>query len=208
MFRRFLPKETGFFDFFDQHIDLTIKGCKDLVTLLSGEANVLSQAARIKQVEHDTDNITHRCIEALHKTFITPIDRQDIHLLIKRLDDIIDSVDTAASRIVLYEIVDMRYEAKDLASLLVRATTEIGQALKNLRNTKKAEAINEKCIAIYQLENDADVILRGALARLFKEETEAALIIKWKEIYEHLEKASDRCEDVANIIQGVLIEAS
>jgi len=130
MFRRLLPREVGFFDFFDQHIALTIQGCRELQIMMSREANVVSQAARIKQLEHDSDSVTHRCIEALHKTFITPMDRQDIHRLIKRLDDIIDSVDSAGSRIVLYEIEDIRSEAKDLAKLLVLATTEMQQALK------------------------------------------------------------------------------
>jgi predicted phosphate transport protein (TIGR00153 family) len=208
MLKRLLPKEYGFFDFFEQHNALTIQGCRELLVLMSNEANVKAQAARIKQIEHETDVITHRCIEALHKTFITPMDRQDIHRLIKRLDDVIDSVDAAASRIVLYEIEDIRSEAKELSELLVRATSEIQQALKHLRDTKNATAINERCIAIYQLENDADVILRSALVRLFKEVSDAALLIKWKEIFEHLEKATDRCEDVANIIQGVVIEAS
>lgn len=208
MFRRLLPREIGFFDYFDQHITLTIQGCRELQVMTSEERNILAQAARIKQIEHESDVVTHRCIEALHKTFITPMDRQDIHRLIKRLDDIIDSVDSAASRIVLYEIDHIRAEAKELAKILAQATSEVQQALKNLRNIKNAKAIDERCIAVYQLENDADVILRSALVKLFKEVENPVLVIKWKEIFEHLEKAMDRCEDVANIIQGIVIEAS
>ncbi|MEI7632675.1 MAG: DUF47 family protein [bacterium] len=208
MFRSFLPRETNFFDYFEQHISLTIEGCKELLELVSNGADVSTRSDRIKEIEHKTDDITHTCIDALHKTFITPIDRGDIHRLIRRLDDIIDAVDAAAMRIKLYEITRMRSEARDVANVLVRATREIGEALKYLRDMKNAREIEEKCIMIYQLENDGDVILRAALVRLFKESSDPIEVIKWKEILELLEKAVDRCEDVANIIQGVVIEAS
>lgn len=207
MFRNLLPKETSFFDYFEQHSALATQACQELLALASGNVDVAAKAVRIKEIEKEADAITYKCIEALHKTFITPIDRGDIHRLIKRLDDIIDSVESATSRIVLYEVTAIRTEAKALAEVLVRATTEIEQALKCMRNLKKADAIQTHCVAIYHLENEGDAILRAALVRLFKE-TDAVLVIKWKEIYERLEKATDRCEAVANIIQGVVIEAS
>lgn len=208
MFRNFLPKETSFFDYFEQHGALAIQACQELYELASNNGDIAARAARIKEIEKQADAVTHRCIEALHKTFITPMDRSDIHSLIKRLDDIIDSIEAATSRIVLYGLTEMRSEAKELALVLVRATTEIEEALKCLRNINKdGETIQQRCIAIYQLENDGDAVLRAALVRLFREQ-DAVLIIKWKEIFERLEKATDRCEAVANIIQGVVIEAS
>lgn len=208
MFRNFLPREVSFFDFFEKHIALTIEGCRELVALTNDGDEIPAFAERIKAIEHKTDGITHECIEALHRTFITPMDRSDIHRLIRRLDDIIDFVDAAAIRIKLYDLKEIRHEAQKQAEILVQATVEIGEALKLLRNMNNAEKIKERCIAISTLENKCDVVLHEALVRLFREETDPILIIKWKEIFERLEKAADRCEDVANIIEGVMIEAS
>ncbi|MFH0792746.1 MAG: DUF47 family protein [bacterium] len=207
MLRHFLPKTTNFFDYFERHAALAITTCQELLALTSGQRDPAEAARRIKDLEHEADEITHRCIEALHRTFITPFDRGDIHSLITRLDDVVDSVDAAVSRMALYEIKEMRAEAVQLAEVLVKATTAIEETVRCLRNLKDIEAINAKCRLIHEMENAADAILRSALVRLFKE-ADAVLIIKWKEIYERLEKAADRCEEVANIIQGVVIEAS
>ncbi|MBE7561253.1 DUF47 domain-containing protein [bacterium] len=207
MFSRLLPRHAGFFDYFEQHAALTAEACRQFRDLLDANGDLAEAAAHIKKLEHDTDTITHTCIDALHKTFITPIDRGHIHALIKRIDDIIDSVDAAASRILLYEIAEIRSEARELAAVLVQCAGEIEGAVKGLRHLGNADAINRHCIAIYGFENAADAILRRALVRLFKE-TDAILVIKWKEIFERMEKATDRCEQVANIIQGIVIEAS
>ncbi len=158
-------------------------------------------------MEHQTDEITHRCIEALHKTFITPIERTDIQHLIKRLDDIIDCIDGAASRIAMYDLDFVRPEAVEMAHVLLQATREIELALKALRDKKNVDFIRQQCIKIYDLENKGDEIQRKAILRLFKE-GEPILIIKWKEIFERLEMAVDRCEDVGNIIEGVVIASS
>ena len=206
MFRGLLPRESSFFDFFERHAALTVEGAKEFLSLVTTGANIGAKVRRIKEIEHETDVITHHCVEALHKTFITPIERDDIHRLITRMDDIMDFIEAAAERIGLYEIKDMTPEVKDLADVLVRAAQEVEGAMKGLRNMKNADAIIKKCIDINRLENDADAILRNATARLFREEKDPVTIIKWKEIYEHLENASDRCEDVANIIEGVVLE--
>jgi uncharacterized protein Yka (UPF0111/DUF47 family) len=145
-------------------------------------------------------------VEALHKTFITPIERDDIYRLIGKMDDIMDYVEAAAERIALYKLTVMTADVKDLADVLVRATKELEAAIKLLRDMGNAEAISKKCIDINRLENESDSILRAAVARLFDEEQDTRLIIKWKEIYENLENATDRCEDVANIIEGVVLE--
>lgn len=209
MFKRLLPKEVGFFDFFDQHIAVTMQGCEELRQLLSDGADVFQKVATIRELEHKADTITHKCSDALHSTFITPIDREYILRLIKRLDDIMDSVYDAATHIQIYDVKTMRPEARELAEVLRRASSEIQEALSQMRDMQNAAAINKKCIDIYHFENEADVIMRKALSRLFKEESDRPIeVIKWKEIFEYLEKACDRCEDVANVIQTIVIEAS
>lgn len=208
MFWNLLPKEVGFYDFFEHHAALGIEVCRELQALSTQGGDIKARAARINELEGQADQITHQCTAALHKTFITPFDRTDIHSLIKRLDDIIDSIDTAASRMVLYQIQEMRPEVKELASVLLESAEAIAEALKLLRDFKNAPQIEEKCARIHHLEYQADIILREALVKLFNEEPNAVLIIKWKEIFERLEKATDRCEAVANIIQGIVIEAS
>ena len=206
MFGRLLPRETSFFDFFEQHAALTVEGSREFLSLVSTGANVGAKAKRIKEIEHETDVITHNCVEALHKTFITPIERDDIHRLITRMDDIMDFVEAAAERISLYEIRVMTPEVKDLADVLVRAAEEVEKALRGLRDMRNAKDVVKRCIDINRLENEADAILRIAVARLFREERDPITVIKWKEIYENLESAADRCEDVANIIEGVVLE--
>lgn len=207
MLRHLLPQTTSFYDYFEQHAALTIKTCQELLALASGQSDPASAAHRIKDLEHEADEITHRCVEALHRTFITPFDRGDIHSLITRLDDIVDSINAAISRMALYEITQMRPEASQIAEVLVKASTAIEEALRSMRDLKNIDRIKARCRLIHELENAGDAILRSALARLFKE-ADAILVIKWKEIFERLEKATDRCEAVANIIQGIAIETS
>lgn len=206
MFGRFLPRETSFFDFFEQHAALTIEGAKEFLSLVTTGANIPAKCRRISDIEHETDTITHRCVEALHKTFITPIDRDSIHRLITRMDDIMDFVEAAAERIELYELTVMTSDVRDMADCLHRATVQVEAAMRGLRSLKDTQGTLKLCIDINRLENEADAILRRAVAKLFKEEKDPITIIKWKEIYENLENASDRCEDVANLIEGVILE--
>jgi uncharacterized protein len=206
MFGRFLPREHGFFDFFDQHAAKTVEGAKEFVLLASNDVDIRLAAKRIKEIEHETDVITHHCVEALHKIFITPFERDDIYRLITKMDDIMDFVEAASERIALYDITRMTDESRALADVLLRSTEEVQRALKSLRDMRHAEAIIKSCIDINRMENEADEILRSAVARLFKEEKDPIAVIKWKEIYENLEAATDRCEDVANIIEGVVLE--
>ena len=208
MFGRFLPKETSFFDFFEQHAALTVEGTKEFLSLVTTGANIETKAKRVSDIEHETDVITHRCVEALHKTFITPIDRDNIHRLITRIDDVMDFVEAAAERIALYELTVMTADVRDLADVLVRAAQQVELAIKGLRNLKDPQSILKQCIDINRLENESDQILRRAVAKLFKEEKDPIMVIKWKEVYENLENAADRCEDVANIIEGVILEHS
>ncbi|MBN1867776.1 DUF47 family protein [Candidatus Sumerlaeota bacterium] len=209
MLRRFLPTSTDFFAYFERLIRLATQACEEFESLTSNANDLVWRIGRIKEIEHDADDVTHECIEALHKTFITPIDRDAIHRLIKRMDDIVDAVDAAAARIVLYEIGEFRPEANELAQVLVKASTELEQAVRGMRNLSKDKSVNAHCIAVHQCENDGDALLRKAISRLFAEEAGNPLaLIKWKEIFERLEGATDRCEEVANIIEGVVLEAS
>jgi|SRR6266545_4488802 len=206
MFGRLLPKETSFFDFFEEHARLTVTGTTEFVSMVSSANSIDAKAKRIKEIEHETDVITHRCVEALHTVFITPIERDDIYRLITRMDDVMDFVEAAAERLALYEITKMTPEVVDLAETLCRAAKDVEEALKGLRDLKHPKRILAKCVDINRLENEADAILRRALARMFKQIRDPIEIIKWKEIYENVESATDRCEDVANIIEGVVLD--
>jgi uncharacterized protein Yka (UPF0111/DUF47 family) len=142
----------------------------------------------------------------LHKTFITPIDRSDIHRVISSLDDILDLVDSTAERIWLYRLREPEAEAISLAGVLVNAVTEVRNAMTQMRDLKNREGIIRICTEINRLENEGDQLIRKAVARLFHEEKDAIRVMKWKEIYDYLEDAVDRCEDVANILEGVALE--
>jgi uncharacterized protein len=206
MFGRLLPRGEKFYDFFERHAKLIVSGAIELADLVANPVNLEARAKRIKEIEHESDVITHQCVEALHKSKLTPFRREDIHRLISRMDDIMDFIEAAAERIALYELTAMTTEVAAFTETLTAATRKVEQAIKGLRHLKHSKAVLDHCVEINRLENQGDVILRSAMARLFKEEKNPVLVIKWKEIYEHLEEATDRCEDVANIIEGVVLE--
>ncbi|MBI4229903.1 MAG: DUF47 domain-containing protein [Planctomycetes bacterium] len=206
MLGRLLPRETSFFDLFEKHAAITVQGAIEFQNLMADSSGTAHKCKRIKEIEHEADTITHACVEALHKTFITPLDRDEIYRLITKLDDVMDYIEAASERIALYDLTSMTQDAKDLASVLVRATQGVEEAIHGLRNLADAREIVRKCIEINRLENEGDAVLRTAVARLFREEKDPIQIIKWKEIYENLENATDRCEDVANIIEGIVLE--
>lgn len=208
MLKWLMPKEVGFFDFFEGHASTTVKAAQELLDLISSE-DPLSQE-RIQQIqalEHQADTITHSCVESLHKTFITPFERNDIYRLISRMDDIIDFIEETAARIVTYKLTVMTAEAKELATLLFHSTQTIEQAVKGLRYLKNGETMRQAFFTISRLESEGDAVVRRAIGKLFDQEGDAINIIKWKEIYENIEEAIDRCEDVSNIIEGVILES-
>ena len=206
MLRWLLPREEEFFGLFERHAALTVEGAKEMQRLVHGEQNIRTRAARIKEIEHETDVITHTCVERLHRTFITPFDRDDIHRLITRMDDVMDYIDSAAIAVVLYELTEMTSPARALADVLVRSTESVAVAVSGLKTVKQSKVILDACIEVNRLENEGDEILRNALADLFRGASDPLLVLKWKEVYEALENATDRCEDVANIIEGVVLE--
>ena len=205
---RFLPKDESFFDRFEDQGRKTVEGCRALVAMVTEPGDIVAQAKAISDIEQQCDRITHRVVEQLHKTFITPIDRNDIYRLITKMDDVMDFVEAASERIALYEITEMTREVAPLCRTLLASAERVLEAVSGFRDLKRPEAILEKCVEINRLENEADGLLRAALARLFREEKNPITIMKWKEIYELLETATDRCEDVANIIEGVVLENS
>ena len=205
---KLLPNDSSFFAYFEQHGRKTVEGCRAFLEIVERPADIEAQAERVKQIEHECDEITHSVVEALHKTFITPIDRNDIFRLISKMDDIMDLVEAAADRLALYDIPSMTKEVGDLGRCLVSSAEHVLGAVSSIRDLRRPNGILQHCVEINRLENVADNILRGALARLFREERDPIAVIKWKEIYETLESATDRCEDVANVIEGVVLENS
>jgi len=209
MFKKLLPKTGSFFHLFEQHSRLSREACAELDHLAADHGDIESHATRIKEIEHQADEITHHCIDALHNTFITPIDRSDIHRLIRRLDDVIDSVDSIAAHMLMYRMTSIRPEMRLLTQILIEAVDGIDRAIRDLPlSNKKGEDIHRCCWEVYDAESRADGVLRIALGRLFDEESDPLLIIKWKEIFERLERTTDRCQEVAHIISGIVIEAS
>jgi uncharacterized protein len=205
---RLLPHDASFFAHFEHQGKKTVEGCRAFLEMVENPTGLEARADRVKQIEHECDEITHAVVEGLHKTFITPIDRNDIYTLITKMDDIMDFVEAAADRLALYEIPTMTKEVGDLARCLVSSAEHVLGAVTSIKELGKPNGILQHCIEINRLENVADGILRSALARLFREEKDPIAVIKWKEIYETLESATDRCEDVANIIEGVVLENS
>jgi uncharacterized protein Yka (UPF0111/DUF47 family) len=207
MFARLFPSEGKiFFDLFERHAEKTVEAARLLQAMLGRPGDLADQARRIKELEHEGDVITHRAVEILHRTFVTPIDRGDIHRLISRLDDVLDLVDATSERVWLYGIQASDRDACDLAATLVSAVVEVSRAMVGLRDLKNRDAILQVCMEINRYENEGDTLLRRAVARLFQESKDPLLVIKWKDIYEFLEDAIDRCEDIANVVEGVALE--
>jgi predicted phosphate transport protein (TIGR00153 family) len=208
MFKFFLPKEEKFFDQFEKHAALLVKCAKVFCSLADEKNSIATAAKEIKHLEHQADIITHHTVEILHKTFITPFDRDLIFKLISCLDDVIDNMEEAADDLVVYKIEKMRPEALAMVQILLKSTLEIEKGVIGLRNLKNTDQIRACCKAINTFENEADVVLRNAIGVLFEEEDKTRDLIKWKDIYENLEAAVDKCEDVANILEGIILEFS
>ncbi|HEX7505777.1 MAG TPA: DUF47 family protein [Polyangia bacterium] len=203
-----LPREMCFFDFFETHAAKTVEGCELFLELARGSGDVPALCAKIKEVESACDKVTHDTVAALHRVFITPIDRNDIHRLISKMDDVMDLVEGAARSIDVYEIREPSPELAHMAVTLLESARTVCEAVKCLRDLRYPRNILEKCVEINRLENESDQQLADAIAHLFGETTDPVAVIKWKEIYELIEMATDSCEDVANVIEGVVMENS
>jgi predicted phosphate transport protein (TIGR00153 family) len=206
------PRQTRFFDLIEAQAENVVRGSRLLLACFEEPRDLETIAEfsrRIHDIEHEGDNLVHEVMARLNRTFITPLDREDIHGLCSRLDDIIDYIDSVAKRLVTYKVSRLTRHAVRLAQILEQATEEVWDGVRVLRDLRRHEEIMRQCTRINQLENDADQVLREALDELFNAEAQDPIaVIKWKDLYEHLEIATDKCEDVANIIEGVLIKYS
>jgi predicted phosphate transport protein (TIGR00153 family) len=208
MFSRLMPREGRFFDLFNAHAAQIVEGGRALAQLFTDFEAAAVHAGRIDTAEHAADKITHETIALLHKTFITPIDRDQIHQLITNMDDILDLIQDTAESIVLYDIRRTSPEAQQLAQICQMTCERVKVAVGLLSNLRDPEAILKTCEEIDRLESDADRVMRSAMSRLFREESDVKQLIKLRSIYELLELITDRCEDVANIVEGIVLEHS
>ena len=208
MFSRLMPREGKFFDLFNAHAAQIVEGSQALGQLMANLGESTTLAERIDAAERSADKITHETITLLHKTFITPIDRDQIHQLITNMDDILDLIQDVAETIVLYDIRRTTAEAQQLAQICQMTCDRVKVAVDLLANLRDPEAILKTCEEIDRLESDADRVMRSAMSRLFREESDVKELIKLRTIYELLELITDRCEDVANIVEGIVLEHS
>ena len=207
MFRfPFMPREEKFFELFERSAQNMVKTAQVLKELVDTWENVTERVNEISELENRGDTITHQIMEQLHRTFVTPFDREDIASLAHSLDDVTDFIDAAVDAMFLYKVGRPAQAARELANTIVQSTMEVGKAIPQLRHRAKLKQILEECVEINRLENVADGIYRSALAELFTDTTDIADVIKWREIYEHMETATDRCEDVANVLEGVALK--
>ncbi|MBY0238200.1 MAG: DUF47 domain-containing protein [Burkholderiaceae bacterium] len=206
MFGRLMPTEGKFFDLFNQHAELCVKGSKEMVALMTNFDDLENRVHAIEGIEKQADKITYTVVDLLHKTFITPIDRDDIHKLITKMDDILDLMEDAGQTVSLYDLHSVTPEAKRLAELALACTEKVKEAVALLHNMDNSRQIVSICEEIDRLESDADHVMRAAMSKLFRDEPDVRNLIKMKAIYEILETVTDRCEDVANIIEGIIVE--
>jgi predicted phosphate transport protein (TIGR00153 family) len=202
----FVPKEGKFFDLFEESAQNLVKTAVLFAEMIDKWDDVPGKARQIKELEHQGDEITHRVAALLNATFITPIDREDISHLSEHLDDVEDCIEDAAACMALYEVVRPTKRAYEFATILVKISNEVSAAVPLIRNRKELSKLPEHCIEINRMENEADAVFRAALAELFHEKIEVAEVIKWREIYFYMEAATDRCEDIANVLEGIMIK--
>ncbi len=201
-----IPKEQAFFDLFEKAAQNAHEATQALVELLERFDDPPRHARRIKEFEHVGDELTHQIIERLNRTFITPLDREDIHELACRMDDVLDLVDTAADRLVLFKIQKPIDDSRQLGECLVRATALLCGLMPLLRHTGNTDLVRQRVLEVHRLESEADRIERHALAALCENSADPMTAIKWIQIIEALESATDRCEDVANVIEGIVLK--
>jgi hypothetical protein len=202
----FLPTDRRFFDLFERGSVNLVEAARLLVDMLETWQDVEAKASSITDLEHVGDTITHEVIAHLHRTFVTPLDREDISALAQALDDVIDFIQAASDAMVLYRVSAPTPRARELAQTILEASQEIERAMPLLRRPRDLKDVLSCCIELNRLENDADRVYRAALGELFADSADFTFIIQWREIYQHMESATDRCEDVANVLEGVALK--
>lgn len=200
---RLIPREEKFYTDFLTLADHIVSAAGLLADMLATETPDWEVARPIQQIEHECDNVAHAIIQRLNRTFVTPIDREDIHALARSLDDVIDAIDAAATVIRRYRVAPVRYGARELATIIAQSSHQVRMAVDALERKK---GVHERAVEVNRLENEADRVHDEALRRLFEEERDPIAVIKWKEVLDFLEEATDRCEDVANVLEGVVVK--
>ncbi len=201
-----IPKEKKFFVLFEQSTQNAVKITQQLRDMLFIWENVKERVGIINDLEHQGDAITHQIFEQLHRSVITPFDREDIALLAHSLDDVTDFIHAAADAMLLYKVERPTHRAKELVGIAVQAVTEVEKAVSEMHDRIGRKKLLKWCVEINRLENMGDRLYRSAMAELFDDSADIAGLIKWREIYNHMESVIDRCEDIANILEGVAIK--
>jgi predicted phosphate transport protein (TIGR00153 family) len=203
---RLIPRDTRFFDFFAEMAGNLGEGARLLKRILDDFQDVEDRVRQLKDIEHRGDEMTHNILTKLNQTFITPFDREDIHRLASSLDDVLDFIYAAGIRLVMFRIKAAPPAASKLAEIIIRQTDQLSQAMSRLE--RKHDQVLENCVEINRLENEADLVARTAIAALFDEEKDPIALIKLKELYEVLETATDKAEDAANVLEGVVLKSA
>jgi predicted phosphate transport protein (TIGR00153 family) len=201
-----IPREQVFFPLFEESARNMVKAAQSLKELVDNWKDVEQKVNEITELEHQGDLITHKIVAELHRTFVTPFDREDIAQLAYTLDDVTDFIHAASDAMLLYKVDPPGQRVRELAGIIVQGATEIEGAMPQLRHHGELKKILERCVELNRLENAADRVYRSALVELFSDSSDMAHVIKWREIYQHMESATDRCEDVANVLEGVAIK--
>ncbi len=200
------PRERRFFVLFEESARNAVKVAQQLRDLLHLWENVKARVGIINDLEHQGDAITHQIIAQLHRTFVTPFDREDIALLAHSLDDVVDFIHAAADAMLIYNVEQPTDRAKELADNALQAVTEVEKAVSEIHGRIDRDRLLRRCVEINRLENIGDRIFRSAMAELFVNSTDFAYVTKWREIYDHIEGATDRCEDIANVLEGIALK--
>lgn len=201
------PRDEGFYDLFEQDTSNLVAAAEKLVDLFENYEDVEAKAKHLKDLEHEGDAITHEIIRRVHRTFVTPIDREDISLLANTIDDVMDFIEAAGRTAYLYRITEPTDRSKQLAGIVSRVAHKLNEVMPRLRRADQYPWILKQCVQINSLENEADDVKNAALAELFDAcQMDTCDVIKWRELYEHLESATDSAEDVANVLEGIVLK--
>jgi predicted phosphate transport protein (TIGR00153 family) len=206
MFFKFLPKDFDFFSLLEKQAEYAVEAASYLKEIVSKGVLDEDRLKKMHDIEHQGDEVAHAIIDQLNKTFITPFEREDIHALAMQLDDVIDMIYTIANRLRVYNITRVNKDLIEFASVIEASVRCIASAVKGMRNAKDRNPVSESCIEINRLENVGDLMRDKALAELFEAEKDPLMVIKWKDIYQDAETVLDICEDVANVVESILVK--
>jgi len=206
MLFKFLPKDFNFIDLFEKQVSYAVDAAKYFKELVAKGTIDQASLDKMRSIEHQGDDAAHTIIEQLNKTFITPFDREDIHSLVKELDDVIDMINTIVSRLLVYKVPNFKANLTEFASVIEESVYAVERAVKGMRDMKHSRYVMEACVEINRLENVGDSMRDAVLADLFDTEKDPITLIKWKEIYQNAETILDICEDVAHVVESILVK--